>query len=166
MEAANMIPQTTFNDRSLKMPFSSAEWHYRKTGKHIDTKPKPIPSNCKANTMTNITGKVALLSTIIGAMLGASIIGCESEEAVLVAEYPATVSVSCRDRAIEAQGDDIGFCCDDSAAEDTPFVALLCVHDWRIRCNEVAVYTSDDVYMPGGVSCFQDDLTWVCCENQ
>lgn len=119
---------------------------------------------------TNITGKVAILSTIIGAMLGASIIGCLQEQTtVIVAEYPAEDAGveagnegGCLNDAIESQDDNVnGYCCNDSAAKPGE---EWCKKPWRLRCNLTAVLSGEEVYMPGGVQCFMDEWTWICCE--
>ena len=70
----------------------------------------------------NITGKVAILSTIIGAMLGASIAGCDAGGLVLVAEYDSNDAGveagnegGCLSDAIESQDDNVNsYCCNDS----------------------------------------------------
>ena len=117
----------------------------------------------------NITGKVAILSTIIGAMLGASIAGCDAGGLVLVAEYDSNDAGveagnegGCLSDAIESQDDNVNsYCCNDSAAKPGE---EWCKKPWRLRCNLAAVLSGEDIYMPGGVQCFMDEWTWICCE--
>lgn len=121
---------------------------------------------------TNITGKVAILSTAFSIMLGASIVGCLQEQTtVIVAEYPAgesdagvddAIEEGCLKDAIESQDDNVnGYCCNDSTAKPGE---AWCKKPWRLRCNLAAVLSGEEVYMPGGVVCFQDEFTWICCE--